>query len=72
MVIIVQALNGYIVYNESTREIIVPNSTVNWGKCNEGEISNIFISYDNSENYNSIELCWINSDNVESIYFRIG
>lgn len=61
------SLNGYIVYNESTREIIVPNSTVNWGECNEGEISNIFISYDNSENYNSIELCWINSDNVESI-----
>ena len=39
------SLNGYIVYNESTREIIVPNSTVNWGKC--------WINSDNVESISS-------------------
>ncbi|WP_196001633.1 VanZ family protein [Clostridium sp. 1001271B_151109_B4] len=58
------SLNGYIVYNESTRKIVNPNSTINWGKCNEEEISNIFITYDNSESYDSIELCGINSEKV--------
>lgn len=58
------SLNGYIVYNESTREIVNPNSTINWGKCDEEEISNIVITYDNSESYDSIEFCGINQGYV--------
>lgn len=61
------SLNGYIVYNESTREIIDPNNTANLEICDENEISNVFITYNND---NSVECGGRNLDNV--VYNRIA